>query len=80
MDQRLQLMCTLIISIGIERFGIKQPKAKNDTAWPNQHEVKITQLRKELKSLKHQFREAREEDRQALEDLQSILRRKLISL
>ncbi|KAF7644984.1 hypothetical protein LDENG_00212670 [Lucifuga dentata] len=65
--------------IGAERFSIKQPKAKN-TARPNQHETKISQLRKELKALKQQYRKASEEERPALTELWNILRQKLISL
>lgn len=44
-------MCTVIISIGAERFGIKHPKAKNTTK-PKQRGIKITLLRKGLESLK----------------------------
>lgn len=45
-DQCLQLMCTLIISIGTERFGIKQPKAKiptrpKDPAEPHPYHVSM---------------------------------------
>lgn len=50
-DQQLQTMCTLIISIGGERLGIKQPKV-NNIARLIRRRIKITQLRKELKSLK----------------------------
>lgn len=71
-------MCTLVISIGAERFGIKQPKVKNITM-PNQRGIKITQLRKELKSLRQQYRKATEEERPALTELHDILQKKLIS-
>ncbi|XP_049337547.1 uncharacterized protein LOC125802987 [Astyanax mexicanus] len=80
-SQRLQLMSSLIISIGTERFGIKQPKTKNPSK-PNRREARISQLRKELKALKHQYRKSgnQEEERPALVELRSILRQKLISL
>nr|XP_061785060.1 uncharacterized protein LOC133576095 [Nerophis lumbriciformis] len=72
-------MSTLIISMGAERFGIKQPKAQN-IARPNRRETKIAQLRKELKALKHQYKRASEEERPALSELRDILKQKLISL
>ncbi|XP_015259791.1 PREDICTED: uncharacterized protein LOC107104322 [Cyprinodon variegatus] len=78
-DQRLQLMSTLIISIGAERFGIKLPKAQN-FARPNRRETKISQLRKELKALNRQYKKAGEEERPALRELRGILRQRLISL
>ncbi|XP_073716891.1 uncharacterized protein [Misgurnus anguillicaudatus] len=78
-DQRLQLMSTLIITIGAERFGIKVPKAQN-IARPNRRETKISQLRKELKALNRQYKRASEEEKPALTELRDILRQKLISL
>nr|XP_057943465.1 uncharacterized protein LOC131138512 [Doryrhamphus excisus] len=78
-DQRLQLMSTVIISIGAERFGTKQPKTQN-IARPNRRETKMSQLRKELKALRHQYKSASEEERPALAELRDILRQKLISL
>lgn len=73
------MMCTLIISIGTERFGIKQPKAKIPTR-PKLREAKIVKLRKELKAQRQQFRKARKEEKPALTELRNILRKKLISL
>lgn len=72
-------MCTLIITIGAGRFGTKHYKVRT-TPRPNRREIKITQLRKELKSLKQQFRKTREEERLALMELKNITRQKLISL
>lgn len=73
------MMSTLVISIGAERFGIKLPKAQN-IARPNRREIKISQLRKELKALSRQYKRASEEEKPALTELQDILRQKLISL
>ncbi|XP_063050368.1 uncharacterized protein LOC134445223 [Engraulis encrasicolus] len=78
-DQQLQTMCTFIVCIGAERFGVKQPKAKN-AARPNRRENKITALRRDLKALKKRFKKASEEERPALVELRVILRKKLISL
>lgn len=72
-------MSKLIISIGAERFGSKQPKAQNITR-PNRRETKISQLRKELKALKQQYKRVSEEERPALSELRDILRQKLNSL
>lgn len=79
MDQQLQTMCTFIICIGAERFGIKQPKAKT-TVRPNRRENKISAFRRDLKSLKQRFKKASEEEKPALAELRDILRKKLISL
>ncbi|RXN24139.1 reverse transcriptase [Labeo rohita] len=78
-DQQLQTMCTFIICIGAERFGIKQPKAKT-IARPNRRENKITALRRDLKSLKQRFKKASKEEKPALAELRDIFRKKLISL
>lgn len=77
---RLQTMCSLIMSIGAERFGVEQKQGASNSAKPNRREVKISQLRLELKSLRHQFKVAKEEDRPALAELTNITRKKLITL
>ena len=51
-DQKLQTMCTLITSMGAERFGVRRKKTKDHRMGPNRREIRISQLRKEMKSLK----------------------------
>lgn len=73
-------MCTLIMTIGTERFGVTERRASSKPARPNQREHKINQLRQELKTLKRQFGAAKEEERIALSGFRGILRRELITL
>ncbi|XP_061896833.1 uncharacterized protein LOC133645919 [Entelurus aequoreus] len=80
-DQKLQTMCSLIISIGGERFGVEQKQgAARNPAKLNRREVKISELRQELKSLRRQFKAAKEEERTPLSELTNIVRKKLITL
>lgn len=60
-DQWLQSMCYLIISMGSGRFSTKQSKTKVNT--------KITQIRKEFKALKQQFKKVSEEKKTALAEI-----------
>lgn len=79
-DHKLQTMCTLIMSIGTERFGVTERYGTSKPVRPNRQEHTINQLRQELKTLKRQFRAAKEEERIALNELREISRRKLITL
>lgn len=79
-DHKLQAMCTLIITLGAERFGVTERPVCRQAARSNQRELKIRHLRQELKTLKRQFRAAEEEERDALSELRQILRTKLITL
>ncbi|XP_056127556.1 uncharacterized protein LOC130105540 [Rhinichthys klamathensis goyatoka] len=82
-DQRLRTMSTFIISIASERFGAKEQRAtKTSTAAPipNRREVKITQHRQELRTLRRQYRKASEEEKVALAELRGVVRKRLITL
>ncbi|RXN22987.1 reverse transcriptase [Labeo rohita] len=78
-DQKLQTMCTIILNMGAERFGVEERRDSNP-AKLNRREAKISQLRQELKSLRCQFKMAKEEERTALSELTNIIRKRLISL
>lgn len=52
-DHKLQTMCTLIMSIGVERFGVTEKPVTSNPVRPNRQEL-ISQLRQELKSFKRQ--------------------------
>jgi len=78
-DRCLQLMIT-IISLAAERFGLKEKNAAKRPYTMNNRASNIQQLRQELKSLRWQFKEAREEQRGPLIELHSILRKKLMNL
>nr|XP_014269084.2 uncharacterized protein LOC106676625 [Maylandia zebra] len=79
-DSRLKTMTTIIVSYASERFGLIE-KCNNKTPYTmNRRAMKIHQLRQELRSLKKQFKNADAEEKQALEELHNILRKKLITL
>ncbi len=79
-DQKLQTMCTLIMSIGSERFGTFEERGASNPVRPNRRELKISQLRQELKSLKRQYKLAEEDEKTALSELTEIIRKRLIIL
>ena len=80
-DSRLHAMSTIIVSYGSERFGRMEKGNTETTPYSmNRRSTKIHQLRKELRTLKNQFKRASEEDKQALEELRNILRKKLKTL
>ncbi|KAL4008901.1 hypothetical protein ACER0C_002753 [Sarotherodon galilaeus] len=79
-DSRLKTMTTIIVSYASERFGLTE-KCNNKTPYTmNRRAMKIHRLRQELRSLKKQFKNADVEEKQALEELHNILRKKLITL
>ncbi|XP_063080140.1 uncharacterized protein LOC134470047 [Engraulis encrasicolus] len=75
-------MSTLIICIASDRFGIKDQHAtKTSTApIPNRREKKISQLRKELRILRSQYKKANDDEKAALAELRGMLREKLLTL
>ncbi len=78
-DQKLQTMCTLIMSIGSERFGATKERGASNPVRPNQWELKISQLRQELKSLKRQNKWAEEDEKTALSELTEMITKMLIN-
>ena len=80
-DQKLQTMCTLIMSIGAERFRVRGNNNIETQPKPNRRAIRISQLRKELKSLRKQFKATEDmEEKLALTDLRDIIREKLKTL
>ncbi|XP_061589349.1 uncharacterized protein LOC133454644 [Cololabis saira] len=79
-DQKLRTMSAMIVSIGAERFGIKEQQPTRRLGEPNRREVKISQLRQELRLLGRQFKQAKEEEKAGLAELRNILRKKLTTL
>lgn len=55
-DQKLWTMAAMIISIGEERFGIKEQQPTRGRREPKRRKGKISQLRQELRLLGRQFK------------------------
>jgi len=53
-------MTTIIVSLATERFRLEEKSASKQPYTTNNRVSKIHQLRQELKSLRRQFKEARE--------------------
>ncbi|KAI8506911.1 hypothetical protein Bbelb_153500 [Branchiostoma belcheri] len=79
-DQKLRSMGTIIMSMGVERFGAKQRGKARDPVKPNRREAKIRQHRQELKSLRRRFKVSTGEERAALAELTHSLRGKIRTL
>ena len=61
-DQRLRTMSSFVMNIAADRFGIKEQRATKTTTAapiPNQREAKISQLRRELQTLKGPVQESK---------------------
>ena len=73
-------MTTIIISLAAERFGLEEKRAAKLPNTMNNRASKIHRLRQKLKSLRRQYKEAREEERGPLTELRSIISKKLTTL
>lgn len=76
-DQRLKTMSMFIISIASDRFGIKEHRATKTTTAapiPNRREIKISQLRQELRMLRSQYRKASDDKKEALAELRGAVK------
>lgn len=79
-EKRLQTMTTIIVSMVAERFGVEKERGAKQPYSKNQRAVKIHNIRKELKALKKQHKEARGEECAPLEELCLMLRKRLLTL
>ncbi|KAK0134731.1 Retrovirus-related Pol polyprotein from type-2 retrotransposable element R2DM [Merluccius polli] len=79
-ERRLQTMTTIIVSMAAERFGVEEERRPKQPYTKNQRAVKIHNIRKELKALKKQHKEASEEERGPLAELRHMLRKRLLVL
>lgn len=76
-DQRLKTMSMFIISIASDRFGIKEHRATKTTTAapiPNRREIKISQLRQELRMLRSQYRKASDDKKETLAELRGVVK------
>lgn len=77
-DRKLQTMTTIIISIASEWFSeeVKERGSRGSHS-NNQCEVRIHNIRQEIKTLKRQYRQSGKEEHIGLAHLMSILRKKI---
>ncbi|XP_063058826.1 uncharacterized protein LOC134452393 [Engraulis encrasicolus] len=73
-------MTSIIVSYAAERFGLIESKNPMTRFTLNRRATQIHKLRQELRTLKKQYKVAGEEEKQPLEELRNILRRKLMTL
>ena len=76
-DKRLKFMTKIIYTIASDRFGCVEPRQPMKNCSANRTVIRIKALRKELRSNKKQFKKAKADERQPLEELRIILREKL---
>ncbi|KAI4888323.1 hypothetical protein NFI96_008073 [Prochilodus magdalenae] len=76
----MRTMCTMIISIAAERFGMKEQPSARAEGGLNRLEMKISQLWQELRLLRKQHKQAKQEEKSGLKELHNILGRKLTTL
>ncbi|XP_075313231.1 uncharacterized protein LOC142373743 [Odontesthes bonariensis] len=79
-DRKLQVMATMVISIATERFGTVEKRAAANPYSKNRRAEKISQLRRELRDLKSQFKRASEDLKPGLAEIRCVLRKKLLTL
>ncbi|XP_053170226.1 uncharacterized protein LOC128354001 [Scomber japonicus] len=79
-DRKLQIMATMVISIATERFGMIEKRAAAKPYSKNRRAEKISQLRRELRDLKNQFKGASEDLKPGLAEIRCVLRKKLLTL
>ena len=71
-------MTTIIVSYASKTFShIEKGYTEPTTYTMNRRATKIHQLQQELRTLKNQYKKFTEEEKQALADLQNILRKRL---
>lgn len=77
-NRKLQDMTTIIVSLGAELFGEKEgKKGGKGPHTNNKREVKIHNIRQEMKTLKRNYKQVREEECIGLAQLMCILRKKI---
>ncbi|XP_052268662.1 uncharacterized protein LOC127870041 [Dreissena polymorpha] len=79
-EKKLKSLTNLVHSIGKERFGEVKRKPTRTPAQPNRRQRQITEIRKELKSLRKSYQKANIEERPGLQQLRDELRQKLTDL
>ncbi|XP_069114421.1 uncharacterized protein [Argopecten irradians] len=79
-DRKVKGMATCIYSMGIERFGTEEKEIRGGNNRENRREKEIGNIRRELRALKKQFREASDVQKQPIIELTHGLRERLKTL
>ncbi len=79
-EKQLHTMTTIMVNMAAERFGVEEVKSAKKHYTKNQRAAKIHNIRKELKGLKKQYKEAGEEECGPLAELRIMLRKRLHAL
>ncbi|MCP4273336.1 MAG: hypothetical protein GY781_15495 [Gammaproteobacteria bacterium] len=68
---------SIIYAVGKDRFGVKEGKQKSQPAGPSKRQKKCIKLREEIKKLKVTYKNAPEEEKEAINQLQQEKLKKL---
>ncbi|XP_052236077.1 uncharacterized protein LOC127847893 [Dreissena polymorpha] len=79
-ERKLRSMCRLIYAVGKERFGVTPSERKQTTVAKNRRQIEIEKLRKDLRNLGNQYRQASELEKIGLQELRDHTRRRLQDL
>ncbi len=78
--RKLEKMGDLIYDVGKARFGLIELRERWPEQAPNRRQKEISRLRRELRSRRHQWKEAEPDDKPGLAGLREQARAKLTSL
>jgi hypothetical protein len=81
-EKKLQTLPSLVYSVGKERFGLEQRRRTAPSGAPtlNRRQREIQTIRRELRSLRKQYRKATDEEKAGLHQLRHIQRERLKTL
>ena len=79
MESKMNAMTTIVYSVALERFGELERKAPSKEV-PNRRTEEIALIRRDLRNLAKQYKEASDLEKEALSSLRADLRARLNSL
>ncbi|XP_052223860.1 uncharacterized protein LOC127839510 [Dreissena polymorpha] len=79
-DPKLSTLTTLIYSVGKERFGLEEERVRKEPRRPNRRQVRIQNLRRELKQLRRRYCASSLTESIGLTQLRDTVRSQLTSL
>ena len=79
-DRKLTTLTTLIYCVEKERVGLEEERVQKDTPRPNKRQIRIQNLRRELRQLRRWYSDSSPTERVGLTQLKTTLRSQLTSL